>query len=235
MFSDKSIFITGASHGIGRALALIFAKDGARLSLCGRDKEALSNVGEEALTFGAKDVYVEAFDLRNTDDVEAYYRHSVSHIGIPDILINNAGFNSRKAYLWEYGQEEFDDMFFVNVRAGFLLTKLAFLDMKEKREGHIVNILSTACYFDNERMSIYTATKKAFQGLTNVFRKEARPYNIKVTGVYPGGTDTEFRKEARPDYMRPESVAKTIYNVLAVPEDVIVHDIVFRPMVETNF
>ncbi len=235
MFAGKNIFITGASRGIGRALALVFAKDGAKLSLCGRDKEALSNVREEVLTLGAKNVYIEAFDLRDSDDIEGYYKRSVEAIGIPDILINNAGFNTRKAYLWEYGQEEFDDMFFVNVRAGFLLTKLVFLDMKEKREGHIVNILSTACHFDNERMSIYTATKKAFEGLTNVFRKEARPYNIKVTGVYPGGTDTEFRKGSRPDYMRPESVAKTIYNVLSVPEDVVVHDITFRPIVETNF
>ncbi len=235
MFSGKNIFITGASRGIGRALALMFAKDGVRLSLCGRDDQALSNVREEAITLGAKDVYIEAFDLRNPDDIEGYYKRSVESIGIPDILINNAGFNSRKAYLWEYGQEEFDDMFFVNVRAGFLLMKLAFFDMKKRGGGHIVNLLSTACHFDNERMSIYTATKKAFQGLTNVFRKEARPYNIRVTGVYPGGTDTEFRKESRPDYMRPESVAKTIYNTLSVPEDVVVHDITFRPMVETNF
>ncbi len=234
-FSDKIIYITGASRGIGRALALIFAKDGVSLSLCGRDEEALSMVKEEAIALGAKDVYIDAFDLRNTDEIERYYKSSVNNVGTPDILINNAGFNSRKAYLWEYGIEEFDDMFSVNVRAAFFLMKLAFLDMKEKRKGHIVNILSTACYFDNERMSIYTGTKKALQGLTNVFRKEARPYNIKVTGVYPGGTDTEFRKEPRPDYMRPESVADTVYKVLSVPSDVIVHDIVFRPMVETNF
>ncbi len=235
MFSEKRIFITGASHGIGRALALIFAKDGAWLSICGRDEEALSNVRDEALALGAKGVYIEAFDLRNGDAVETYYRNSVSHIGDVDILINNAGFNSRKAYLWEYGEEEFDDMFAVNVRAGFILMKLAFLDMKKRGEGHIVNILSTACHFDNERMSIYTATKKAFQGLTDVFRKEARPYNIRVTGVYPGGTNTEFRREERPEYMRPESVAKTIYNILSVPSDVVIHEITFRPMVETNF
>ncbi len=235
MFSEKKIFITGGSHGIGRALTLLFAKDGARLSICGRNKKALSNVREEALAVGAKEVYIEALDLRNVEDVKSYYRNSVSSIGVPDILINNAGFNSRKAYLWEYNEEEFDDMFSVNVRAGFILMKLAFFDMKEQRKGNIVNILSTACHFDNEKMSIYTATKKAFQGLTNVFRKEARPYNIRVTGVYPGGTDTLFRKERRPDYMRPESVAKTIYNILAVPSDVIVYDITFRPMVEVNF
>lgn len=235
MFSKKGILITGGSRGIGRALALLFAKDGARVSICGRSKETLSSVKEEALALGASQVYTEAIDLRDVSDVKKYYKNTVSHIGSIDILINNAGFNSRKAYLWEYGEEEFDDMFAVNVRAGFILTKLAFFDMKERKEGHIVNILSTACHFNNERMSIYTATKKAFQGLTDVFRKEARPYNIRVTGVYPGGTDTEFRKEARPLYMRPESVAKTIYNALSVPSDVVVHDITFRPMVETNF
>ncbi len=235
MFSKKGILITGGSRGIGRALALLFAKDGARVSICGRNKETLLSVKEEALALGASQVYTEAIDLRDVSDVKKYYKNTISHIGSIDILINNAGFNSRKAYLWEYGEEEFDDMFAVNVRAGFILTKLAFLDMKKRKEGHIVNILSTACHFNNERMSIYTATKKAFQGLTDVFRKEARPYNIRVTGVYPGGTDTKFRKEARPLYMRPESVAKTIYNALSVPPDVVVHDITFRPMVETNF
>jgi NAD(P)-dependent dehydrogenase (short-subunit alcohol dehydrogenase family) len=235
IFKGKNIYITGASRGIGRSLALVFAKDGARLSLCARNEEALRNVREESLALGAEDVYIDPFDLRDEDRVEIFYKNAVKHLGIPDILINNAGFNSRKAYLWEYNDIEFDDMFSVNVRAGFILMKLSFLDMKEKRGGHIVNILSTACHFDNERMSIYTATKKAFQGLTDVFRKEARPYNIRVTGVYPGGIDTGFRKEPRPDYMKPESVAKTIYNILSVPDDVIVHDITFRPMVETNF
>lgn len=235
IFKGKSIYITGASRGIGRALSLIFAKDGARLSLCARDEEALKNVREESLALGAEEVYIEPFDMRDEERIELFYKNAVKYLGVPDILINNAGFNPRKAYLWEYNNIEFNDMFSVNVKAGFILMKLSFLDMKEKGKGHIINILSTACHFNNEKMSIYTATKKAFQGLTDVFRKEARPYNIRVTGVYPGGIDTKFRKEPRPDYMRPESVAKTIYSLLSIPDDVVIHDITFRPMVETNF
>jgi NADP-dependent 3-hydroxy acid dehydrogenase YdfG len=107
--------------------------------------------------------------------------------------------------------------------------------MKEKGGGHIVNILSTVCHFSVENMGVYTAAKKGLQGLTDVFRKEARPFNIRVTSIYPGGVDTEFRKVPRHDYMKPESVAEAVYSCLTFPEDLVVHHMTFRPMVETNF
>jgi len=126
-------------------------------------------------------------------------------------------------------------MLAVNLRAPFILMREAFSDMKKKQSGHIINILSTVCHADMERMSVYTAAKKGLEGLSNVFRKEARAYNIRVTSIYPGGTDTEFRKEARPEYMRAESVADAVYASLTLPEDLVVHHMTFRPMVETNF
>ena len=92
-----------------------------------------------------------------------------------EFLVNNAGLNTRKAYLWEYDLEEFDKMMAVNLRAPFILSKLAFLDMKERKDGHILNILSTACHFANEKMSIYTATKKGFEGL---------PFRIKIIDFF---------------------------------------------------
>jgi short-subunit dehydrogenase len=98
-----------------------------------------------------------------------------------------------------------------------------------------VNILSTVCHYDNERMSVYTATKKALQGLTDVLRKEAREHGVRVISIYPGGTDTEFRAEAWPRYMRPASVAEAVVRALTMPDDLVVHHLTFRPMVEANF
>ncbi|MBN1441840.1 MAG: SDR family oxidoreductase, partial [Planctomycetes bacterium] len=155
--------------------------------------------------------------------------------GAVDILINNAGYNERKAPLTEVTTEEFDAVLAVNLRAPFLLMREAGRDMKERGGGRIVNVLSTVCHFANESMGVYTAAKSGLKALTEVFRKEVRPFGVRVSSVYPGGTDTSFRAGARPDYLRPESVAEAIFALLTLPEDLVVHDLTFRPMVETNF
>ena len=125
-------------------------------------------------------------------------------------------------------------MISVNLRAPYILMRESFRDMQE-RGGHVVNILSTVCHSSNETMGVYTAAKQGLQALTDIYRKEARPYNIRVTSIYPGGTDTPFRKADRPEYMHPKSVAEAVYAALTLPEDLVVHHFTFRPMVETNF
>jgi NAD(P)-dependent dehydrogenase (short-subunit alcohol dehydrogenase family) len=231
----KTVYLTGASRGIGRAIALRLAEEGTRLAICGRDAAALEEVAGEARRRGARDVLATAFDLAREEAVLAYYAGAREALGPPAILINNAGFNPRKAPLWDLTTADFDAVLGVNLRAPFLLMRAAFGDMRALGGGHIVNVLSTVCHFDNPEMSAYTAAKKALQGLANVFRKEARPFGVRVTAVYPGGTDTTFRKSPRPDYLRPESVAAAVHAVLTLPEELVVHDITFRPMVESNF
>ncbi len=231
----KAIYLTGATRGIGRAVALRCARQKARLAICGRDAACLEEVARQVQAAGAPEPFTSVFDLMDEPAVLAFYRNARDAIGPPDILINNAGYNARKAPLWDVATDEFDAMVAVNLRAPFLLMRAAFPDMKERGGGHIVNILSTVCHYDNETMGVYTAAKKGLEGLTNVFRKEARPHHIRVSSIYPGGVDTEFRAKARPDYMKPESVAEAVYTVLTCPEDLVVHHFTFRPMVETNF
>ncbi len=231
----KSIYITGGSKGIGRAIAQRLARERTKIALCGRDEKALSEAAATVKSAGASDVYAGRFDLGDANAVLEFYAGAKKKIGPPDILINNAGYNSRKAYLWEMETDEFDNMIAVNLRAAFILIREAFRDMKARGAGHIVNILSTACHADIERLGVYTAAKKGLQGMTDVFRKEARPHNIRVTSIYPGGTDSSFRAQARPDYMHPQSVAEAVYAALTLPDDLIVHHMTFRPMVETNF
>ena len=231
----KTIYITGATRGIGRALALCLARDKARLALCGRDGAALAAVRGEAARLSGSEPFARSFDLAHEAPILDFYSEARKALGPPDILVNNAGFNPRKAPLWDLGTAEFDSIISVNLRAAFLLMREAFKDMKAKGGGHIVNVLSTVCHFHNEGMGAYTAAKAGLQGLTGVFRKEARPHGIRVTAVYPGGVDTAFRASPRPDYLRPESVAEAIRAVLVLPQDLVVHDLTFRPMVESNF
>ena len=101
--------------------------------------------------------------------------------------------------------------------------------------GHIVNVISSVVHLGIETMGAYSTMKMGLLGLTRVLIKEARPYGVKVTAVHPGGTDTNFREKERPDYMKPESVAHMIGDVLFAPDDVVVHELTFRPLVETNF
>jgi NADP-dependent 3-hydroxy acid dehydrogenase YdfG len=110
----------------------------------------------------------------------------------------------------------------------------AFADLVQRR-GHVVNILSTVCHAAMENLGAYTAAKAGLAALTDVLRKEARPHGVRVSSIYPGGTDTTFRKQSRPDYLRPESVAEAVHAVLTLPEELVVHHLTFRPMVETNF
>ncbi len=231
----KHVLITGATRGIGRSLAVRLARERACLSLCGRNSDALEAVAQEARAARASGVFTRRFDLRSATDIADFASAAADAHGPVEILVNNAGFNSRKAPVEEVGLEEFDDIVAVNLRAPFILLRSVLPDMIARRSGHIVNVLSTVCHFDNETMSAYTAAKKGLQGLHGVLLKEARQHDVRVSAVYPGGTDTTFRAKPRPDYMHPDSVAEAIYSVLALPSDVVVHDITFRPMIETNF
>jgi NAD(P)-dependent dehydrogenase (short-subunit alcohol dehydrogenase family) len=231
----KNIYVTGASRGIGREIVLRVSRDGANTAFCGRDRDRLDEVEKSSRDVGAGRVFVSSFDAASEKDLVAFYRQARESIGPPDILINNAGFNSRKAQLWEYETAEYDAMFAVNVRAAFILMREAAGDFRERGVGTILNILSTVCHYDVETMGVYTATKKALQALTDIARKELRPHGVRVISIYPGGVDTDFRTEPRPQYMRAESVAEAVHAALTLPEDLVVHHMTFRPMVEMNF
>jgi NAD(P)-dependent dehydrogenase (short-subunit alcohol dehydrogenase family) len=231
----RTIMLTGATKGIGRALAIRLAQESARLAICGRSEADLNSLKKRIAEVGGPEPLVSRFDLTEEQSLIGFYRETVERFGPPDVLINNAGYNARKANVWEVGTDEFDRMMAVNLRAPFILMRESFPDMKERGHGHVVNILSSVCHFSNETMGVYTAAKQGLQALTDIYRKEARPFNIRVTSIYPGGVDTPFRKAERPDYMRPESVAEAVTAALTMPEDLVVHHFTFRPMVETNF
>ena len=232
--NERVILITGASRGIGKATALRLAREGARLALCGRDDALLRAVAEESTALGAR-CYSSAFDLRDESAILDFLTEAKTQLGPLDAVINNAGYNHRKALLTDVSTAEFDDMIAVNLRAPFVICREALRGMAERGGGHIVNVLSTVCHLSMETMGAYTASKRGFEGLSGVLLKEARALGVRVANIYPGGTDTDFREAERPDYMRPESVAELIHAVLTLPDDLVVQSVTFRPMVESNF
>jgi short-subunit dehydrogenase len=226
---SKSVFITGATRGIGRELVVQLRASGYAVFGTGRDRALLESLKSETGCLG------ETADLTDPGQAVEIYQKARAALGQVDVLVNNAGLNHRKAPVVDIELEDWELQCAVNLRAPMLLSREALRDMTGRKAGHIVNIVSTIAKTAQPGYSIYSATKYGFMGFTKCLIKEAREVNVKVTAVYPGGTDTDFRPEERPDYLSAASAAKMIIHCITAPEDVVVHDLTYRPMIESNF
>ncbi|EOD57017.1 short-chain dehydrogenase/reductase SDR [Aeromonas molluscorum 848] len=224
----QTILVTGATSGIGYALVEELTRQGYRVFATGRNQEALTRLKQETGCLG------ETADLADPAALLALYASAEQALGPIDVLINNAGMNTRKAPLVDTTLEEFDLQYAINLRAPYLLAREALKSMQPRGQGYLINVVSTVAKRSSETMGVYTAMKQGFAGLSQVMMKEAQPYGIKVTTLYPGGTDTGFRAQARPQYMQPASVARTLVQLLNLPDDVVMHEMTFRPPVEVE-
>ena len=224
---NKSVLVTGASSGIGKALATELTKRGWRVLAAGRNKESLNLLRTET---GCEIVAMDLFESKSAVDL---YKIAEKKLNGLDVLVNGAAMNKRKVPIADIDLSDWEVHMALNLRAPMLLCREAMRRMSEG--GHIMNIVSSIALTSQINYSIYAATKYALMGFTNTLRKEAQLKGIKVTAAFPGGTDTNFRQEERLDYMRPESAALMLVHALEAPEDVVMHELVYRPMVETNF
>ncbi|HEY1857135.1 SDR family NAD(P)-dependent oxidoreductase [Acidocella sp.] len=183
------VLITGALSGIGRATALAYAKQGARLVVSGRraaEGEALST---ELHAIGAEAVFFQA-DVRHEAEVSALFTQTLARFGGVDIVVNNAGTEGRTAPLTEITPEDYEAVFETNVRGTLLGTKHALRAMQAQGAGSIVNISSTMGSRGAANMALYTASKHAVEGLTKSAAIEAAAYGVRVNAVAPGPTET---------------------------------------------
>jgi NAD(P)-dependent dehydrogenase (short-subunit alcohol dehydrogenase family) len=225
----RTALITGATRGIGREVARQLHAAGFAMLATGRDAAALASLE------GELGCAVAVADLSSADAAVRVFARAREALGGIDVLINNAGFNRAKVPIDQVTADELDAAYALNVRAPLLLAREALRHMAPRRSGHIVNVISSIVHARMENYSVYTTMKEALHGFTGCLIKEARAVGVKVTGVYPGGVNTTFRPNARPDYLRPESAARMIVQCVTAPDDVVVHELTFRPMVETNF
>ena len=225
----KTVIITGATDGIGKALAILLSRE-YNLALCGRSEDKMTQLIRE---LGDCHFYTECFDITDGEKRHSFCEHVYQEFGTVDVLVNNAGANTKKDKIADINLNDLRYMFELNCVSSLGMIQEVYPLMAERKRGLFVNILSSCCLFNNPMTGSYSATKDAMEGISKILTKEVKADNIGVCNVYPGGVDTNFRAKANPNYLRPETVAKMIKNCIEV-EDGCVHDIVLRPFIEDN-
>ncbi|MER2491763.1 SDR family oxidoreductase [Catenovulum sediminis] len=230
---QQHMVITGATSGIGRALAIEAAKSGFKLSLCGRNEERL----RETVKLLPDDtrVYTDTFCASESDKIHQFIGSASQELGNVDILVNCAGLNSARGEGHQVSIDDLHWMMQINCYAPIEFCKAVIPQMQALKQGKIVNVLSTVCLFANPGIAAYSASKAALDSYTKVMRKERRQDNIHFISVYPGGVDTSFRASERPMYLSAKSVAKAIMANLKADANTHIHELVLRPQVEENF
>jgi len=224
--------VTGASSGIGRAIASALAANGASVFLVSRNLENLESV--------ASSIRVSPTDLRNADEVERLAQMVVQDAGGLDILVHCAGRYGRGAMV-QSSAEEFDELYRANVRAPFLLTT-ALLPALQIRKGQLLFINSSTGLNARAGVGQFSATQHALRAVANSFREELNTQGIRVLNMFLGRTATPrteqlYERDARPYrpelLIQPEDVAAMALSALTLPKNAEVTDIHMRPLVKS--
>ncbi len=225
---EKTALITGATSGIGKATAQLFAKNNIKLVLCGRRKDRLNQLEKELSSFTK--IHTLNFDIREKDAVFNAIESLPKDFSDIQILINNAGNAHGMEPINEGSTEDWDAMMDINVKGLLYISKAIIPKMVEKKSGHIINIGSTAGKEVYPNGNVYCASKHAVDAISQGMRIDLNKYGIKVGAVNPGMVETEFSNvRFKGDDERADNVYKG-FEVLK-PGDIadILHFVISRP------
>ena len=231
--AHKVAVITGASRGIGRALAEVFASAGCSLALCARTPDPAA--AQDLANRHGVPVLSLACDVRSEVSVADFFSAVREKFGRIHFLLNNAGLAGPAAKIEDIQLDNWLNIMATNVTGTFLCTRAA-LPLIESG-GAIVNTLSIASRRAFTSQGAYVAAKHAAAGFTDVLREEARPRFIRVIGVYPGATSTDIWDQfwptaPRENMMTPETIAQAILNAVLLPDSATMEELVLRPTAE---
>jgi 3-hydroxy acid dehydrogenase / malonic semialdehyde reductase len=243
----KIALVTGATAGIGKAAALILAKNNFDLIITGRRKELLNNLTKEIETKTEAKVASLNFDIRSFSETEKAINSLPGEWKNIDVLVNNAGLAAGLAPFQEGSLDDWEQMIDTNVKGLIYMTKLVSPLMVERKQGHIINIGSIAGKEAYENCNVYCATKFAVDAISRGMRIDFLKHNIRVTMISPGLVETEFslvrfkgdEEKAKVPYkgLEPlvaEDVADCILFAVTRPPHVCINDMIVTPTAQAN-
>lgn len=240
----KIAFITGATSGIGKATAQIFAQNNIDVIICGRRIEKLEALVTELSSF--VNVYTLSFDIQNFEEVKASIENLPNQWKQIDILVNNAGGAHGLTHFSDSEITDLDTTIDANVKGLLYVSKLIIPLMKAKRSGHIVNMSSIAGKQAYENGMSYCASKAAVESISKSMLLELVPFGIKVTNIAPGAVHTDFsmirfkgdKERADSVYKNyqpliAEDIAQSIFYCVSVPKHVQITDMTIFPAAQS--
>ncbi|WP_294276506.1 SDR family NAD(P)-dependent oxidoreductase [uncultured Chryseobacterium sp.] len=241
----KTILVTGATSGIGKATAELLAGQGNRIIICGRRTAVLEEEQKRLSAF--TEVLTLAFDVRNLEEVEQAFGTLPEEWRTIDVLINNAGNAHGLDPLSAGKTDDWDSMIDGNVKGLLYVSKMVIPGMKERNSGHIVNISSVAARQTYANGVVYCATKKAVDVISEGMRLELTEFGIRVTNIQPGAVETDFslvrfkgdQERAATVYagyeaLKAEDIADSIAYCVNAPKHVCISDMTIYPSAQAE-
>jgi NAD(P)-dependent dehydrogenase (short-subunit alcohol dehydrogenase family) len=233
----RNAVVTGAGSGVGQAVALALAGHGWRVGLVGRRKETLASTIAMA---GSRGDLLAAYpcDIGNCESVEAMARKVLADMGEVEVLVNSAGTNAPRRSLEVLSLADYHAMINTNLNGAYYCVKAFLPQMRERRSGTIVNVVSDAGKLASPKAGpAYVMSKFGLAGLTQSINAEERANGVRASAVFPGDIDTPLldRRPAPPDaearakMLRPEDVARCVMLAIHLPPRVILEELIVRP------
>jgi 3-hydroxy acid dehydrogenase/malonic semialdehyde reductase len=243
----KIVFITGASSGIGRATAIAFAREGARLLVCARRPEPLAELGLTLADAGAPGVHCFELDVQKRAEVEAAIADLPADWRDIDVLVNNAGLSRGLAKIYEDDPQNWEEMIDTNVKGLLYVTRSVVPGMVARGRGHVINLGSTAAYITYANGAVYCASKAAEKSISEGLKIDLMGTPVRVTSVDAGMVQTNFssvrfrgdEERAAKVYqnitpLQPEDVADAIVWAAGRPAHVNIHTVVMTTIDQAN-
>jgi NAD(P)-dependent dehydrogenase (short-subunit alcohol dehydrogenase family) len=230
VLEGKVALITGASRGIGLAVARKLGNMGAKLSLCARQVDKLESVASELKSAGVV-VSFSAADVARPGDIETLVQKTKQALGAIDILVNNAGIGYFGPF-HEATEANWDSVLDTNLKSVFLLSKAVAKGMIERRGGHIINIASLAGKNAFAGGAIYCASKWGLLGMTECMAEDLRAYGIRVSAICPGTVATDFSPHTGKDpskMLQSDDIAHVVEMIVTQAPQSFISEVLLRP------
>jgi NADP-dependent 3-hydroxy acid dehydrogenase YdfG len=233
---DQVVLVVGASSGIGRETAILFAREGAKVMASARRQERLQEL-KDALAKEKLAIEIHAADATKPADMEALAQHTMERFGKIDILVYTSGTNTPDRALTRLNAEVWDTLVNVNLNGAYYITHAVLPAMRERRSGHLIYVASISGHTPDVSGAAYQASKRGLIGLAHAVRVEEKEHGIRTCAVNPGLVNTEILKfrpvqppaEMLAKALQPVDVAEAVLSVAKMPPRAAVTELTIVP------